>query len=69
MQLDLGGYSRCLAAIEACDAVAPLRAATMDALALLGITRGYFLAPLTKDARIGRIITNIGLPWQWERLT
>jgi DNA-binding CsgD family transcriptional regulator len=67
MQLDLGGYSRSLAAIEACDAVAPLRQATMDALALFGITRGYFLAPLTKDARIGRIITNIGLPWQWER--
>ena len=39
----------------------------MDALALFGVSKGYFLAPLTKDARIGRIITNIGLPWTWER--
>lgn len=65
--MDLGDYSRCLTAVEACDAVAPLRRATLDALALLGITKAYFLAPLTKDARIGRIITNFGLPWNWER--
>ncbi len=45
----------------------PLRLAAMDALALFGITSAYFLAPLTKDARVVRLVTNIGLPWLWER--
>lgn len=67
MQLDLGDYSRRLAAIEASDTVMQLRVATVDALDLFGITAAYFLAPLTKGARIGRIITQIGLSWSWER--
>lgn len=67
MQLDLGEFSRRLAAVEACNTVAALRQATVDVLALFGITSAYFLAPLTKDARIGRIITNFGLSWTWER--
>ncbi|WP_169053458.1 helix-turn-helix transcriptional regulator [Alteraurantiacibacter aquimixticola] len=39
----------------------------MDALAVLGIAKAYHLAPLTRDPRVGRIITNIGLPWVWEK--
>lgn len=67
MPVSLDTFSRRLTAIGHCDAVAPLRQATIDALALLGIEAAYFLAPLTKDPRIGRIITNMGLPWTWER--
>ena len=67
MPVSLETFSQRLAAIGDCDAVVPLRQATMDALALLGIDASYFLAPLTKDPRIGRIITNMGLPWTWER--
>jgi LuxR family transcriptional regulator, quorum-sensing system regulator CciR len=67
MPVDLEKFSGRLVAIGSCDAVAPLRQATMHALALLGISAAYFIAPLTRDPRIGRIITNIGLPWIWER--
>lgn len=67
MPVDQEEYSRRLAAIGQCDAVVPLRQATRDALALLGVHAAYFLAPLTKDPRIGRVITNFGLPWTWER--
>jgi LuxR family transcriptional regulator, quorum-sensing system regulator CciR len=54
-------------AIGACTEVAPLRQATMDTLALFGITQAYYLAPLTRDPRVGRIVTNWGLPYIWER--
>ena len=60
-------FSRRLKVISEASQVVPLRAATMDALNLLGIRAGYFLAPLTADPRIGRILTNIGLPRTWER--
>lgn len=65
--MDLEEYSRRLAAIGQCDTVVPLRRATEHALALLGIAAAYFIAPLTRDPRIGRVITNFGLPWAWER--
>ena len=67
MQFDVAEFSRRLEVIGACDAVMPLRLATVDALELFGITSSYFLAPMTKDVRVGRIITNFGLPWVWER--
>ena len=60
-------FSRRLKAISEATQVVPLRAATMEALAVLGIKAGYFIAPLTADPRIGRILTNIGLPKTWER--
>ena len=49
------------------DEVVPLRSATMHALNLIGVKAAYFLAPLTADPRIGRMLTNIGLPRTWER--
>ncbi|MCX7676893.1 MAG: LuxR family transcriptional regulator [Alteraurantiacibacter sp.] len=61
-------FSQKLAEIWAADGVMPLRKATMAALACLGISAAYFIAPLTRDPRIGRIITTIGLPWSWEKL-
>ena len=60
-------FSRRLAAIDACESVLPLRTATMDALAFLGFTAACFIAPLTRDPRVGRSMTNIGLPWAWEK--
>ena len=67
MRIDPAEFSRRMLAMVEADAVIPLRAATMHALALLGIERAYFLAPLTADARIGRILTNVGFSPVWER--
>jgi LuxR family quorum-sensing system transcriptional regulator CciR len=67
MTVDVEEFIRRLQAIGECDAVVPLRQATMNALALFGITRGYFVAPMTRDPRVGRILTNWGLPWTWEK--
>ncbi|GAA0285737.1 LuxR family transcriptional regulator [Alteraurantiacibacter aestuarii] len=39
----------------------------MHALELFGISTAYYVAPITGDARVSRIVTNIGLPWIWER--
>ncbi len=67
MQVDERQYSLRVKAIGACSDVVPLRQAVMDALALFGVSHAYFLAPLTRDPRVGRILTNWGLPWVWER--
>ncbi len=67
MTVDEEAYTRCLQAIGQVDAVPPLRQATMDALGLFGISRAYFVAPMTRDPRVGRMLTNWGLPWNWER--
>ncbi len=67
MQYDTEEFSRRLGVIGACDAVVPLRRATMHALELFGCHSAYFLAPLTLDARVGRILSNFGLSWTWER--
>lgn len=67
MQVDDDAYSQRLEAIGACTEVVSLRRAMMDALTLFGISQAYFLAPLTRDPRVGRIVTNWGLPWVWER--
>ncbi len=47
--------------------VVALRAAVMDVLSAMGIGRAWFLAPLTGDKRVGRILTNIGFSPVWER--
>ncbi|MFC3098862.1 helix-turn-helix transcriptional regulator [Alteraurantiacibacter palmitatis] len=60
-------FSRRLTAIDSCENVVPLRDATMSALALLGFSAACFIAPLTRDPRVGRSMTNIGLPWTWEK--
>lgn len=53
--------------INEATAVVPLRSAVMRVLALLGLQKAFFLAPLTGDPRIGRILTNIGFSTVWER--
>ena len=67
MLIDETEYSRRLVLVSEADQVVALRQAVMGALALLGITGAYFIAPLTADPRAGRLLTNIGLPRMWER--
>lgn len=67
MHIDVDEYSSRVEAIGACTEVVPLRQAVMDALALFGVSRAYFLAPLTRDTRVPRILTNWGMPWAWEK--
>jgi LuxR family transcriptional regulator, quorum-sensing system regulator CciR len=64
---DVGEYSRRLGLVSAAEDVICLRAAVMHALAMMGIHGAYFLAPLTADPRVGRVLTVIGLPRIWER--
>ncbi|MGX7896076.1 LuxR C-terminal-related transcriptional regulator [Tsuneonella sp. HG222] len=47
--------------------VVDLRSACMRSLQYLGITRAWFIAPLTGDPRVGRILFNIGFSPVWER--
>lgn len=43
------------------------REALMHALRLLGIDAGYFVAPLTTDPRVGRVLLSMGMSRVWER--
>lgn len=56
-----------LGAIRDAGEVHSLREAAMRALDLCGISAAYFIAPLTRDMRAGRVLTNHGLPRVWER--
>lgn len=67
MHVEQAEQSRRLLAISETTEVVPLRAAVMDALSLWGIEAAYFIAPITADPRVGRLLTNIGLPRVWER--
>lgn len=67
MHTEVEEFSRRLSAIGASHEVVPLRQASMHALALFDVKSAFFLAPLSKDARVGRILTNYGQSWIWER--
>lgn len=67
MQVDTATFSRRLGAIGEVEDVATLRRATLNVLALFGITGAYFVAPLSADVRVPRAITAFGLSWIWER--
>lgn len=67
MPIESDELTEILAAIGETTEIVPLRMQVMDALALLGIHAAYFVAPLTMDPRIGRVLTNIGFPRVWER--
>jgi LuxR family transcriptional regulator, quorum-sensing system regulator CciR len=59
--------TRRMKVMEESQEVLPLRVATMHTLELLGLHKAYFVAPLTSDPRIGRIVTNWGFDWTWEK--
>ena len=67
MLIDEVEYSRRLVLVSEAEGVVSLRQAVMGALASWGISAAYFIAPLTADPRIGRLLTNIGMPRMWER--
>ncbi len=59
-----------LAALQALGEVPDVwagRKAVMHALGLLGIESAFFLAPLTRDPRVGRVILTVGMSRVWER--
>ena len=60
-------YSRTLTQIAEADTVVGLRQCVMDGLSLIGVEAAYFIAPLTSDPRVGRILTCIGTNGIWER--
>jgi len=59
--------TRHLSEISRAEAVVSIRALVMEALALENIHSAYFLAPLTADPRIGRLLSAIGTNRIWER--
>jgi LuxR family quorum-sensing system transcriptional regulator CciR len=67
MLVDEAEYSRRLSVVSEAEEIVTLREAVMGTLLLWGITAAYFIAPLTADPRIGRLLTNIGMPRIWER--
>lgn len=67
MPLDSEAMVEALGAIRDASEVVPLRAQVMRALALVGIDAAYFVAPLTRESRVGRTFTSINFPRIWER--
>ncbi len=67
MQVDNDSMIKALGAIRDAEDFAHLRGAFADALALLGIEGAYFVAPLTRDARIEPVLFTVGLPKVAER--
>ena len=66
MPINNADLSSSLTAIEEAQDITVLRALMLCA-ALVDIRSAYFLAPLTADPRIGRLLTNIGFSRTWER--
>ncbi|MEN7536640.1 helix-turn-helix transcriptional regulator [Aurantiacibacter flavus] len=60
-------YSRALGEISGANDVFAVRTALSAALALEGMPAAYFLAPLTSDVRLGRVLSSLGNPRIWER--
>ncbi|HPE46908.1 MAG TPA: LuxR C-terminal-related transcriptional regulator [Hyphomonas sp.] len=56
-----------LRALLVAESVLDLRDATMSAFAALGFNSAYFLSPIVRDRRKGRLLTNIGFPDDWEQ--
>lgn len=67
MQVDVAEFSRRLQAIGNAEDVVAVRETAYAALNLFGIEKVYYVAPIPGDARVQPIITNVGLPWIWER--
>jgi len=67
MQLNSDTIVKALGAVRDAADVVGLRAEVMRALALCGIDAAFFVAPLARDMRAGRLLNNLGLPRVWER--
>lgn len=67
MHVDIAELVRHQEVIGTCENVVDLRKAVMASLGLFGIRSAYYLAPLTRDVRAGRVVTAFNLPWVWEK--
>lgn len=67
MQIDNDAMVEALGAIRDAAEVNPLLAEVMRAFRLLHIDAAYFVAPLSRDVRVGHLLTNLGLSRVWER--
>lgn len=67
MQVETNEFTRRLQAIGDADDVVAVRRAVYDALNLFGIEKAYYVAPIPGDTRVKPTITNVGLPWVWEK--
>jgi len=65
--LETGAMLELLRALLTAESVLDLRDATMSAFAALGFSSAYFLSPIVRDRREGRLLTNIGFPGDWEQ--
>ena len=67
MPLNSGALVAALTEVRAAPDVVSVRTEVMHGLSLCGIDAAYFLAPLTPDPRVGRVMTNMGMSRIWER--
>lgn len=67
MLIDTPALTKCLARMRRVREVSKLQQEVILALGLCGVESAYFLAPLTADPRVGRVLRNFGLPRDWER--
>ena len=55
-----------LKAITRANSVIDLRDTTLEAFRVLGLSRAFFLAPVGHERSVGRRLTNMGFPEDWE---
>ena len=67
MRVDSDQLVSALAAIRDATRVADLQLLSLEAAEVLGIRRIYSVAPLVRDARAEKILSNLGFPRVWER--
>lgn len=67
MQISRTALTEILAAMCVAENFRALRDAVIRAAMLLGTDRVYFVAPLVRDARTGRVLVEAGLPKVWVR--
>lgn len=67
MRVDNDDMTRALGAIRDASQVPEVQLKALEAARLCGIKRIYAVAPLVRDSRRERSLTNLGFPRVWER--
>ena len=67
MPLDNSALARILGELSDASDVFAIREIASRALNLCEVEGWYFIAPLSRDARVSRVLTNMHLPRVWER--
>ncbi|QSB44974.1 LuxR family transcriptional regulator [Tsuneonella flava] len=63
---DETGFWPWVEAIDRAETISGLRDTLLAAFSYVGFTAAYFLGPVVSDARVGRVLTNVGFPREWE---